>query len=261
MEYKHIIFEKKNGVGKITLNRPEVFNALHPNTHTEIRAALKDIEEDEGIRVAIITGTGRAFSAGADLGYIKTILDSPKKIAAYGQIFHDTNAIIESMAKPVIAVINGLCLAGATELMEACDIAIADEAAPIGDGHAVYGLVPGGGSTQRLPRLIPRRKAKELLLTGDSITCREAEALGLINKAVPADKLEEAVNEMTQKLMERSPMASKFIKYAVNRGLEVDLYTGVEIEKGAASAHVNTEDFKEGITAFNEKRKPVFPGR
>ena len=109
--------------------------------------------------------------------------------------------------------------------------------------------------------MIPRRKAKELLLTGDSITCREAEALGLINKAVPADKLEEAVNEMTQKLMERSPMASKFIKYAVNRGLEVDLCTGVEIEKGAASAHVNTEDFKEGITAFNEKRKPVFPGR
>ena len=144
MEYKHIIFGKKNGVGKITLNRSEVFNALHPNTHTEIRAALKDIEEDEGIRVAIITGTGRAFSAGADLGYIKTILDSPKKIAAYGQIFHDTNAIIESMAKPVIAVINGLCLAGATELMEACDIAIADEAALIGDGMLSTGLCPVG---------------------------------------------------------------------------------------------------------------------
>lgn len=261
MKSSHIIFEKKNGVGKIILNRPEVFNAMHPDTVVEIRAALKDIEEDEAIRVAIITGAGRAFSAGADLEYIKTILGNPRKIAAYGQIFNDTNAYIEGMAKPVIAVINGLCFAGAIELMEACDIAIADEDAPIGDQHAVYGLIPGGGGTQRLPRLIGRRKAKELLLTGDWITCKEAERLGLVNKAVPADKLEEAVDEMTRKLLERSPMASKFIKYAVNRGMEVDLYSGVEIEKGAAAAHCTTEDFAEGILAFDQKRKPSFRGR
>ena len=261
MEYVHIIFKKEDGVGRITLNRPEVLNAMHPDLLVELRAALKDVEEDGSIRVATITGAGRAFSAGADLAYVKSILGNSEKMTAYAQMFHDTNAYIEGMARPVIAVINGLCFAGGIELMEACDIAIADEDAPIGDQHAVYGLVPCGGGTQRLPRLIGRRKAKELLLTGDWISCKEAERLGLVNKAVQADKLEETVNEITRKLCERSPMASKFIKYAVNRGLEVDLYSGVEIEKEASAAHSATEDLAEGIQAFSEKRKPIFPGR
>lgn len=261
MQFSNIIFEKKNGIAKITLNRPQALNAIDKDTHMELQAALRNIEEDEAVRVVIITGTGRAFCAGADLKYIDELLGNPQKMAAFGQLFHDTYGMIENLSKPVIAAINGMALAGGIELLEACDIVIASEDARIGDQHANFGLVPGGGGTQRLPRQIGLRKAKELLLTGDWVTAKEAESLGLINKAVPAAKLEEATMEMAQKLTERSPMASKTIKFLVNHGMQVDLYTGLQLEKGALAAHSATEDMREGINAFKEKRKPNFPGR
>ena len=213
------------------------------------------------MRVVVITGSGRAFCAGADLKYIKELLGNPQKMAEFGQLFHETYGMIENLSKPVIAAINGLALAGGIELLEACDIVIASEEVRIGDQHANFGLVPGGGGTQRLPRLIGIRKAKELLLTGDWVSGKEAEAIGLVNKAVPADKLEEAVNEMATKLAERSPMASKTIKFLVNRGMQTDLATGLELEKGALASHSATEDMAEGVAAFLEKRKPVFKGR
>jgi len=261
VEFTNIILEKRNGIAKIILNRPQALNALDIDTHMELQAALRDIEEDEATRVVVITGSGRAFCAGADLKYINELLGNPQKMAAFGQLFHDTYGMIENLSKPVIAAINGLALAGGIELLEACDIVIASEEARIGDQHANFGLVPGGGGTQRLPRLIGIRKAKELLLTGDWISGKEAEAIGLVNKAVPAEKLEEAVNEMAQKLAERSPMASKTIKFLVNRGMQTDLYTGLELEKGALATHSATEDMVEGVSAFLEKRKPVFKGR
>jgi len=261
VQFSNIILEKKNGIAKITLNRPQALNAIDKDTHMELQAALRNIEEDEAVRVVIITGTGRAFCAGADLKYIDELLGNPQKMAAFGQLFYDTYGMIENLSKPVIAAINGMALAGGIELLESCDIVIASEDARIGDQHANFGLVPGGGSTQRLPRLIGLRKAKELLLTGDWVTAKEAESLGLINKAVPADKLEEATMEMAQKLAERSPMASKTIKFLVNRGMQVDLYTGLQLEKGALAAHSATEDMKEGVSAFLAKRKPNFPGR
>ena len=261
MEYTHIVVEKTDGIGKIRINRPDALNALHPDTHRQIQHALLEIDTDPEVRAVIITGTGRAFCTGADLKHISTLVGRPQDIVAYGQLFHDTNYIIEHMTKVVIAMVNGLCLAGGLELMEACDLAYASEDARIGDQHAAFGLIPTGGGSQRLPRLIPLRKAKELLFTGDWLTAKEAEQWGLINKAVPADKLEETVMEMANKLKERSPMASKFIKYSVNRGMQVDLYSGVELEKSASMAHFHTEDSKEGIAAFMEKRKPDFPGR
>ena len=261
MEYTHIIVEKKDGIVRITINRPDALNALHPDTHRQMQHALLEIDTDPEVRAVIITGTGRAFCTGADLKHISTLVGRPQDIVAYGQLFHDTNYIIEHMTKVVIAMVNGLCLAGGLELMEACDLAYASEDARIGDQHAAFGLIPTGGGSQRLPRLIPLRKAKELLFTGDWLTAKEAEQWGLINKAVPADKLEETVMEMANKLKERSPMASKFIKYSVNRGMQVDLYSGVELEKSASMAHFHTEDSKEGIAAFMEKRKPDFPGR
>ena len=175
--------------------------------------------------------------------------------------YHTICNTIENLSKPVIAAINGLALAGGLEIVECCDIAIASEEARLGDQHANYGLVPGGGSTQRLPRLIGIRKAKELLLTGDWISAKEAEAIGLVNKAVPANKLEEVVNELATKLAERSPMASKAIKFLVNRGMQTDLATALELEKGAVAHHSTSEDVAEGMRAFMEKRKPVFKGR
>lgn len=261
MQYRNIIFEKKNRIAKITLNRPKELNAIDKDTHLELQAALRDIEEDPEIRVVVITGAGRAFCAGADLKSAVALNDKPQELAAFGQLFYDTYAMIENLSKPVIAAVNGIALAGGIELVEACDIAIAAEGARVGDQHASFGLIPGGGGTQRLPRQIPLKKAKELLLTGDWITAKEAEALGLVNKVVPADKLEEATMEMAEKLAQRSPMASKAIKLLVNRGMQVDLYTGLMLEKGASAAHASSEDIREGFKAFLEKRKPDFPGR
>ena len=261
MEYTHIIVEKKDGIGKIIINRPDALNALHPDTHTQMQHALRALDTDPEVRVIILTGTGRAFSSGADLKHIASVADKPAEIVAYGRMFDATTYLIEHMAKVVIAMVNGLCLAGGIEVMEACDLAYASEDARIGDQHANFGLIPTGGGSQRLPRLIPLRKAKELLFTGDWLSAKEAEKWGLVNKAVPADKLEATVMEVANKLKERSPMASKFIKYSVNRGMQVDLYTGVELEKAASMAHFQTQDSKEGISAFMEKRKPNFPGK
>jgi enoyl-CoA hydratase/carnithine racemase len=261
MEYTDIIIEKKDGVAWITLNRPKALNALAPDTHRQLQHALLEIDKDPEVRVVVITGAGRAFCAGGDLKWISSHRDDHRTIAGYGQLFHDTFYIMEHMSKVIIAMVNGLCYAGGIELMEACDLAYAAEDIMLGDQHATYGLIPGGGGSQRLPRLIPLRKAKELLFTGDWITAKEAEQYGLINKAVPADKLKDHVMEVVNKLLQRSPMASKYIKYAVNRGMQVDLYTGVELEKSASMAHFQTEDSKEGISAFMEKRNPKFPGR
>jgi len=261
MEYTDIIIEKKDGVAWITLNRPKALNALAPDTHRQLQHALLEIDKDPEVRVVVITGAGRAFCAGGDLKWISSHRDDPGTITGYGQLFHDTFYIMEHMSKVIIAMVNGLCYAGGIELMEACDLAYAAEDIMLGDQHATYGLIPGGGGSQRLPRLITLRKAKELLFTGDWITAKEAEQYGLINKAVPADKLKDHVMEVVNKLLQRSPMASKYIKYAVNRGMQVDLYTGVELEKSASMAHFQTEDSKEGISAFMEKRNPKFPGR
>ena len=165
------------------------------------------------------------------------------------------------MSKPVIAAVNGIALAGGLEVVEACDIAIASEDARLGDQHANYGLLPGGGGSQRLPRLIGRRKAMELLLTGDWISAKEAEAIGLVNKAVPADKLEETVNEFAQKLAERSPLTSKTLKKLVNEGMQMDLDAALDLEINTVAPLFGSEDVIEGFSAFNEKRKPVFKGK
>jgi len=261
MEYDRIILEKKDRIAKITLNRPKELNAIDQQTHMELQDALRNIEADPETRVVIITGAGRAFCAGADLKYAIALSDKPVEMAAFGQLFYDTFAIIDNLSKPVIASVNGVALAGGIELMEACDIIIASEDAKLGDQHANFGLIPGGGGSQRLPRMIGVKKAMELLLTGDAITAKEAETLGLVNKAVPADQLEGVTMAMATKLAERSPMASKAIKMLVNKGMQVDLYTGIMLEKGALALHAATEDRLEGFNAFLEKRKPNFPGR
>ena len=261
MDYDRIIVEKKDRIAKITLNRPDDLNAIDKDTHLQLQAAFKDCEADPEVRVIVITGSGRAFCAGADLKYAVSLNGKPQEMAAFGQLFYDTFAMMDSLGKPIIASVNGITLAGGIELLESCDIVIASEKARIGDQHANFGLLPGGGGSQRLPRLIGIRKAMELLLTGDNITAKEAEALGLINKAVPADELEEATMEMARKIADHSPMASKAIKALVNRGMQVDLYTGIMLEKGASALHLSTEDRQEGFDAFMEKRKPNFPGR
>jgi len=260
MKFKNIIFEKKDGVAKITLNRPDVMNALDPKTLEEMYAACEDIENDMSVRVAVVTATGRAFCTGADLTGVATIPpDKPRDY--FLRLWNKTFSAIENLSVPVIAVVNGIALAGGLELVMVCDLAIAGDNVKLSDQHANRGLVPGGGASQRLPRLIGLRKAKELLYTGDRITAAEAERIGLINKAVPADKLGEATNELVAKLINKSPMAMKAVKKLVNRGMEASLDSGLELEMLAMTAHGTTEDFAEGIKSFLEGRQPQFPGR
>ncbi len=260
MEFSNIVFEKKDGLARITLNRPEVLNALDVKTLEEISAAVEDIENDTSVRVVVITANGRAFCTGADLTGIGSIPpDKPRDY--FLRLWNRVFSAIENVNVPTIAAVQGMAYAGGLELVMVCDLAIAAEDARLSDQHANYGLVPGGGATQRLPRLIGIRKAKELLYTGDRITPQEAERLGLINKVVPADRLEEATDELVAKLLGKSPMALKAVKRLVNRGMESSVDAGLEMEMLAMTAHGTTEDMAEGIAAFIERRPPVFPGR
>jgi enoyl-CoA hydratase len=260
MDFSNIVYEKKEGLAKITLNRPDVLNALDPKTLEEIGEALEDIENDISVRVAVITANGRAFCTGADLAGIASIPpDKPRDY--FLRLWNKVFSAIENVSVPVIAAVNGMAYAGGLELVMVCDLAIASEEAKLSDQHANRGLTPGGGASQRLPRLIGIRKAKELLYTGDRISPAEAERLGLINKVVPADKLEEATNEMVTKLLAKSPMALKAVKKLVNRGMESSLDAGLEMEMLAMTGHGTTEDFEEGVKSFLEGRPPVFPGR
>ena len=260
MQFTNIILEKKERIARITLNRPEVLNAMDPQTYAEIYDAIQDIEADRDIRVVIITGKGRAFCAGADLKAIRQFLDKASSTVEFLEGCHKSVNAVDACSKPVIAAVNGLALAGGLELVEACDIVIAAESAKLGDQHAARGLVPGGGGTQRLIRQVNSRKAMELLLTGDWVSAKEAEALGLINKAVPDDQLETAVNELAEKLAKRSPMASKTIKMLAKKGLETDLTTALKMEVVGVAQHFFTDDAREGIQSFLEKRDPDFAG-
>ena len=260
MEYSNIVFEKKDGLAKITLNRPEVLNALDANTLEEMYSACQDIENDMSVRVVVITASGRAFCTGADLAGVASIPpDKPRDY--FLRLWNKVFSAIENLSVPTIAAVNGMAYAGGLELVMVCDLAIASEEAKLSDQHANRGLTPGGGASQRLPRLIGVRKAKELLYTGDRITPVEAERLGLVNKVVPADKLEEATNELASKLTSKSPMALKAVKKLVNRGMESSLNSGLEMEMLAMTAHGTTEDFAEGVKSFLESRPPQFPGK
>lgn len=261
MAYSRIILEKADGVARIVLNRPDVLNSLDLESLKEIDAALTEIEADNSLRAIIITGKGKAFCAGADLKQIGDSTKSPQKMLAFLRIIHGVFNRIESSPKPVIAAINGMALAGGLELTLACDLAIASTDARIGDQHANFGLVAGAGGSQRLPRVIGPRRAKELLFTGDWITATEAERIGLVNKVVPADKLEAEAMALAKKIAGHSPMAAKTVKALVNRGLQMELPDALELEVNMGVLHTTSEDMAEGLKAFEEKRKPNFPGR
>ena len=263
MRFDDIILEKRDGTARITLNRPKVLNAFTTKTLTEIEAAIEDIRKDDAVRVVVITGAGRAFCTGNDLSTGKEFIENPQARNEFYRILQESLCAIENLGKPVIAMVNGFCLAGGFELLLTCDLAIAAEDAQIGDQHANFGLIPGAGATYKLPRLVGMRRAKEFFMTGNWVNGKEAEIIGLVNKAVPADKLEETVNELAAKLAaERSPLATRLMKNLVNQGIQIKLSAGLDLELVEAVHHYTTsEDFKEGLGAFTEKRKPTFKGR
>lgn len=263
MDFKNIIYAKdsEKAVVKITINRPDVRNALNRATRQELRAALDEIKKDDGIRAVIFTGAGdKAFISGADLTELKT--GTPTEIEIFAstlgqQLFSD----IEHLRVPVIAMINGFCLGAGCELAMACDIRIASQNAKLGQPEISVGIIPGGGGTQRLPRLIGWGKAKELIYTGKIIDAAEAARIGLVDDVVPQEKLEERVNQIVDAIVAKSPIITKLAKKVMNRGMYTDLASALSYERATFALCFATEDQKEGMNAFIEKRKPQFKGR
>jgi len=263
VSYQDIVVEKLENVGRITLNRPDQLNAVTRRTLDEVERALKDFRKDSAIRTVILTGVGeRAFCAGADLkGGIFTPQTDPVRGAKLARTGQEFTEMLERYEKPVIAAVNGFAVGGGCEIALACDLIVASENAQFGQTEINVGLVPGWGGTQRLPRLAGRNKAKELIFTGDRITANEAERIGIVNKVVPLAKLPEAALELARKLASKSPIMLRLAKQAVNRGIEMDLKSGLAEEVKAFRVCFTTQDFKEGLTAFLEKRQPKFEGK
>jgi len=260
MEFKNALYEKSDGIATITINRPEVLNALNEETISEILLRLEDAKKDKTIRVVVITGAGdRAFSAGADIKMIKD-MDSSKArdVSRVGQRVCDE---IEKLGKPVIAAINGYALGGGLELAMACDIRIASENARLGQSEIMRGLIPGWGGTQRLPRFVGKGVAKEMIFTGKMIDAKTAERLGLVNAVVPPDQLKSVVGELAKEIADKPPISIKLAKELINSSLETSLKVGEAREAEAFGIAASTEDFKEGVAAFLEKRKPKFEGK
>jgi len=263
LSYQDIIVEKLENVGRITLNRPDQLNAVSRRTLEEMERALKEFKKDPAVKVVVLTGAGdRAFCVGADLkgGIFTPQTDSVRgaKLARMGQEFTE---MIERYEKPVIAAVNGFALGGGCEIALACDLILASENAQLGQTEINVGLIPGWGGTQRLPRLVGRNKAKELIFTGDRITASEAERIGMVNRVVPSAKLQEAALELAEKLASKSPIMLRLAKQAINRGIEMDLKSGLAEEVKAFRVCFTTQDFKEGLIAFLEKRQPKFEGK
>lgn len=259
MSYVNIIVEKKEGVGLIKINRPNNLNALNKDTIFELTKAVEELEKDKNIKVAILIGEGKAFIAGADIKQMKDM--SPSEAKKFAEMGHKLLMNIESSRLPFIAAVNGYALGGGCEVMMACDICIAASSAKIGQPEINLGIHPGFGGTQRLPRLVGRMKAKELLLTGDNIDANEAHRIGLVNMVVPDDKIMEEAERIANKIASKSTVQTDFIKSLVNKGMDVDLKKACELEISYFSKSFQTEDQKEGMTAFLEKRKPNFKGK
>jgi enoyl-CoA hydratase len=260
MEFRHTLYEKKDGIATVIINRPEVLNVLNKETYLEILARLDDAENDENIKVMVLTGTGeKAFCAGLDLKTVKEI--SPIEMLELAKLGHKLTLAIEETGKPVIAAVNGYALGGGLELAMACDIRIASENVRLGQTEVNVGLIPGNGGTQRLPRLVGKGIAKELILTGKMIDAKTAEKLGLVNKVVPPEELKSAVEELAKELIGKPPLALKLAKELINISTEADLKIGLAHEAEAIGVLASTCDFKEGIRAFLEKRKPEFKGK
>ena len=259
MAYETVIYEKKDNVAWITLNRPEVLNAQNDALRNDMLTALDEARNDGDVHIIVLTGAGRAFSAGADIS------EFPKlNPADCVRDFHGTRRFYELMRqipKPIIAMVNGYALGGGCEAIMACDIVIASEKAKFGQPEVKIGIIPGGGGTQALPRLIGEKKAKELILTGDFITAEEALQIRLINKVVPAEQLLEATEEMIAKLKAQSPIILQYCKMAVNKSQEMSLSEGIKAEQDIFAMCFATEDQKEGARAFLEKRTPNYTGK
>jgi enoyl-CoA hydratase/carnithine racemase len=260
LNLENVAYAKKGATAYVTLNRPKVLNALNTKTWQDLKTAFEDAREDAAIRGVILTGAGdKAFIAGADISELTNLTAvEAEKSSAFGQSVLD---LIENLGKPVIAAVNGFALGGGCETAMACTIRIAVENAKFGQPEVKLGLIPGGGGTQRLPRLVGKGRALQLILTGEMISAQEAYRIGLVNEVVPAANLITRAETILKQIFSNAPIAVKYSLEAVNKGLETSQAEGLSLEASLFGLCAGTEDKKEGTQAFLQKRAAKFQGR
>lgn len=257
--FENLKYEIKNGIAYITVNRPDSLNALSSEVLYELQEAFERMDNDPEVGSAILTGEGRAFVAGADISQMVDLtgLEGQEMMKQGARVMN----YIENVSKPVIAAVNGFALGGGCELAMACDIRIASEKAQFGQPEVNLGIIPGFGGTQRLPRLVGKGMGKYMIMTADYIKAYEALRIGLVEKVVPHEELISTCEEIALKIMSKAPIAIKAAKVAINNGIMLDVATGVAMEGEACGAPFCSEDRKEGMKAFLEKRKAEFSGK
>ena len=259
MDLKYINFEIRDDIGWVQINRPEKLNALNPDVFRDLEAIVTCCEEDDNIRVVILTGNEKAFAAGADIEHM-----AKRDIRGAYELTDQNMRVFERLAdlpKPTIAAISGYALGAGCEAALCCDFRIAAENAVMGLPEITLGIIPGAGGTQRLPRLVGIGPAAELIFTGEMIKANKAEQIGLVSKVVPMDQLKTEVKSLAFKLLERPALALRAAKTALRKGLNGSLKDGLQIEQDLFCMLFGTYDQKEGMSAFIEKRKPNFRGR
>lgn len=260
MAYETILYNKENGIGIITLNRPKSLNALNSQLIRELNEVLDEIEKDDSVSVVIVTGHEKFFAAGADITEISTLaspVDAYDFVAGAQAVFNR----FEDLPKPVVAAVSGLALGGGCELALACDVRLAADNARFGQPEIKIGVIPGGGGTQRLPRIVGLGRAKDMLFHGDPIDAQEAFRIGLVNKVVETPMLLDEAKKTAEKYMKQPPFVLKITKMVVNEGVNMDLKSALAHEARCFALLFGTEDQQEGMKAFLEKRKPEFKGR
>src|SRR3954447_18354881 len=257
---ENVLYEKKGAIAYVTLNRPKVLNALNKATIAELNEVFKDARDDAAVRGVILTGAGdKAFAAGADIAEMAN--DTPAEAEDKTRHGQRLTKVIENLGKSVIAAVNGFALGGGCETAMACTIRLAVETARFGQPEVTLGLIPGGGGTQRLPRLVGKGRALQLILSGEMIGAQEAWRIGLVNEIVPAADLITRAEAILKKITSNAPIAIKFAIEATNEGVETSQSEGLLLEAAYFGLCAATEDKKEGTTAFLEKRAPQFHGR
>lgn len=257
--YKNLLVEKQNDIVRITLNRPDILNALSRELLEDLKSVFYVINKDDNLKAVVLTGEGRAFAAGADISQMTSLSGTEGQVLMkHGS---ETMDMIENSRVPVIAAVNGYALGGGCELAMACDIRIASEKAIFGQPEVNLGIIPGFGGTQRLPRLVGKGMGKYLILTGDTISAGEAVRIGLVEKAVPHDELISECLRLAEKIAAKGPVAVRTAKYAVNKGIMLDMDAAAALENEACLVPFCSEDRNEGMRAFLEKRKPDFKNR
>ncbi|PRR79037.1 putative enoyl-CoA hydratase echA8 [Clostridium liquoris] len=259
MEFKNVILEKNGNIAIVTINRPNALNALNSETLKELDIVVDTLANDDEILAVILTGAGKAFVAGADITEMKDL--NAVQGRKFGILGNKVFRKLETLEKPVIAAVNGFALGGGCEISMACDIRIASKKAKFGQPESGLGITPGFGGTQRLSRLVGMGMAKQLIYTAEMINADEALRIGLVNKVVEPEKLMDEAKEMAKKIANNAPIAVKLCKSAINKGMQCDIDTAIAYESEAFGECFATEDQKEGMTAFVEKRDKCFKNR